>query len=232
MKNGLLTTHEKRMSLLSDCFGARWAMEESTKTWDKIFNQSGKIFTQPHEDLTSIISMLKERKANRVLDLGSGSGRHVVYLAGQGFFAFGIDISPSGMEMTRQWLLEKRLTADLRIQDITLKLPYDTYFFDAVFSIQVIHHATIATIQKTIKEIERVLKREGFIFITVPKLKNQGKEFEEIEPNTFIPKDGREKGLPHHYFTPEELHILFKNFHITDIHLDRINHYCMSALKR
>jgi SAM-dependent methyltransferase len=182
--------------------------------------------------LPSIIPLLKERKANRVLDLGSGSGRHVVYLAGQGFSVFGIDISPSGMDMTRQWLLEEGLTADLRIQDITQKLPYDADFFDAVFSIQVIHHATITTIQKIIREIERVLKREGFIFITVPKLKNQGKEFEEIEPNTFIPKDGREKGLPHHYFTPEELHVFFKNFHIADIHLDRTNHYGLSAFKR
>jgi SAM-dependent methyltransferase len=134
--------------------------------------------------------------------------------------------------MARQWLLEEGLTADLRIQDITRKLPYEAEFFDALISIQVIHHATVATIQKIIREIERVLKREGFIFITVPKLKNQGKEFEEIEPNTFIPKDGREKGLPHHYFTPEELRGFFENFHITDIHLDRINHYCLSAFKR
>ncbi len=207
-------------------------MEESTKTWDQIFNQSGKVFTQPHEDLTSIISMLKGRKASRVLDLGSGSGRHVVYLAGQGFSVFGIDSSPSGMDMTRQWLLEERLTADLRIQDISQKLPYDTDFFGAVFSIQVIHHATIAAIQRIIGEMDRVLKKEGFVFITVPKLKNQGKEFKEIEPNTFVPMDGREKGLPHHYFIPGELHVFFKNFHITDIHLDRINHYCLSAFKR
>ena len=207
-------------------------MEESTKTWDRIFNQSGKIFTQPHPDLPSLIPLLQERKAKRILDLGSGSGRHVVYLSGQGFSVFGIDISPIGMDMARQWLREEGLTADLRIQDITQKLPYEAEFFDALFSIQVIHHATVATIQKIIREIERVLKREGFIFITVPKLKNQGKEFEEIEPNTFIPKDGREKGLPHHYFTPEELHVLFENFHITDIHLDRINHYCLSAFKR
>jgi len=207
-------------------------VEESAKTWDKIFNQSGKIFTQPHPDLPSLIPLLQERKANRILDLGSGSGRHVVYLSGQGFTVFGIDISPRGMDMARQWLLDEGLTADLRIQDITRKLPYEAEFFDALFSIQVIHHATVATIQKIIREIERVLKRGGFIFITVPKLKNQGKEFEEIEPNTFIPKDGREKGLPHHYFTPEELHGFFENFHITDIHLDRINHYCLSAFKR
>jgi SAM-dependent methyltransferase len=206
-------------------------VEESAKTWDRIFNRSGKVFTQPHPDLPSLIPLLQERKANRILDLGSGSGRHVVYLSGQGFSVFGIDISPIGMDMARQWLLDEGLTADLRIQDITRELPYEAEFFDALFSIQVIHHATIVTIQKIITEIERVLKRGGFIFITVPKLKNQGKEFEEIEPNTFIPKDGREKGLPHHYFTPEELHAFFANFHITDIHLDRIDHYCLSAFK-
>ena len=216
----------------SDGWGARWIVEEPTKTWDRIFDQSGRVFTQPQEDLPSLSAMLQGRKANRILDLGSGSGRHVVYLAGRGFSVYAIDISPRGMEMTRQWLLEEGLTADLRIQDISQELPYDPGFFDAVFAIQVIHHSTIATIQKIIGEIGRVLKREGFIFITVPKLKNQADEFEEIEPNTFIPKSGREKGLPHHYFTPAELHVFFKKFRITDIHLDRVDHYCLSAFKR
>jgi SAM-dependent methyltransferase len=206
-------------------------MEELTKTWDKIFGQQGKVFTEPHEDISRILPLLRERKASRVLDLGSGSGRHVVFLASNGFSVFGIDGSPRGMEMARQWLQEEGLSADLRIGDITQTLPYEDDFFDAVFSIQVIHHARIATIQEIIREIERVLKKEGLIFISVPKLKSQGKEFKEVEPNTLIPLDGREEGLPHHYFTPEELQESFKNFRITGLHLDRFNHYCLLGFK-
>lgn len=44
--------------------------------------------------------------------------------------------------------------------------------------------------------------------------------------------DGREAGLPHHYFTPEELHNLFKQLLAMDLLLDRDQHYCLTAVKR
>jgi hypothetical protein len=56
-------------------------------------------------------------------------------------------------------------------------------------------------------------------------------KFEELEPNTYIPLDGPERGLPHHYFTPEELRVLFKGYDVMEIHLDTYDHYCLSAFK-
>jgi SAM-dependent methyltransferase len=115
---------------------------------------------------------------------------------------------------------------------MTEKLPYGDAFFDAVISVQVIHHADIATIRQVVREITCVLKRGGFLFVTVPTLRNQGERFEQIEPNTFVLLDGPERGLPHHYFTPEELREVFGGFDIADIHLDRVSHYCLSAFRR
>ncbi len=190
------------LSLLS-LFPVFPGKEKAIQPWDKIFQEKGKVFTEPHEDFPLLIPLLKERNVNRILDLGCGSGRHVVFLARHGFSVFGIDLSPSGVELTRGWLREERLSADLRIQDIMEPLPYADGFFEAVFSIQVIHHATAAVIRKVIGEIERVLKNGGFIFISVPRLRNQGTKFEEIEPHTFVPLDGPEKGLPHYYLPPK-----------------------------
>jgi SAM-dependent methyltransferase len=175
---------------------------------------------------------LQERGCQSVLDLGCGSGRHVVYLARNGFVVCGLDNSPQGLALTQEWLKEQGLSADLRLGDMTARWPYEDGFFDAVISVQVMHHALAATIKKIIQEIERVLKKDGFIFISVPRLRDQGQEFEQVEPNTFVPLDGPEKGLPHHYFTPEELREFFGNFSVSDIHLDAVNHYCLSAFKR
>ncbi len=66
------------------------------------------------------------------------------------------------------------------MQSMTEKLPYEDAFFDAVVSVQVIHHADIATIRQVVREIGRVLKRGGFLFVTVPKLRNQETAFEQI----------------------------------------------------
>jgi len=199
--------------------------------WDNVFKEHGAFFGEPHEDMAKVVELLKRNGARTVLDLGSGSGRHVVYLARNGFSAYGLDSSPEGIEISRNWLKREGLTADLRIRSMTEPLPYEDSFFDAVISVQVIHHARIAEVREIVAEIRRILKRGGLIFITVPKVKSQAETFQEIEPDTFIPLDGLEKGLPHHYFTPDELRDLFKDFTITDIHLDSVEHYCVLALK-
>lgn len=206
-------------------------MKITTKVWDKRFKKEGKLFEEPHEDMHGILSLLKEKGARTVLDLGSGSGRHVVLLARNGFSVFGLDNSPAGTLIAKNWLAQEVLSADFHIQDMTNPLPYPDNFFDAVISIQVIHHARPTAIKKIVKEVARVLNKNGFVFISVPKEKTQAKKFMEIEPCTFVPLDGPEKGLPHYYFTQEKLQDFFTGFSITDIYLDSTGHYCLSGFK-
>lgn len=208
------------------------SVSQSTNAWNEIFKHQGKVFTEPHEDMPDIVQLLKDRGASIILDLGSGTGRHIVYLARNGFSVFGLDDSPEGIRATRQWLVEEGLDADLQLQSMTERLPYEDSFFDAVVSVQVIHHADVATIRRVVEEVRRVLKGGGFLFVTVPKLKDQGERFEQVESNTSIPLDGPERGLPHHYFTPEELREVFGGFDVAGIYLDRANHYCLSGFKR
>jgi SAM-dependent methyltransferase len=206
-------------------------MSPSKNPWDKVFKEHGAFFAEPHEDMVQIVPLLTGKRARKVLDLGCGSGRHVVYLARNRFSVYGLDSSPEGIKRTRAWLRKEGLKADVRLQSMTKPLPFKDSFFDAVISVQVIHHATLAEIRKVVKEIARVLKKDGVVYVTVPKLKNQAEAFQEIEPGSFVPLDGLEKGLPHHYFTPEELRELFKDFEITDIHLDSGEHYCLLGIR-
>jgi SAM-dependent methyltransferase len=182
--------------------------------------------------MPKVVQMLQDRGASSVLDLGSGTGRHVVYLAKSGFSVFGFDNSLEAMATTRHWLADEGLEADLRLQSMTERFPCQDGFFDAVVSVQVIHHADIATIRGIVAEISRVLKKGGLLFVTVPELRNQGKRFERLEPNTFVPLDGPEKGLLHHYFAPEELQEVFRDYDIFDIHLDGREQYSLSAFKQ
>jgi ubiquinone/menaquinone biosynthesis C-methylase UbiE len=112
------------------------------------------------------------------------------------------------------------------------KLPYADGFFDAVITVKVINHGNIASIKKIVQEISRVLKPGGLLFVAVTTTKHMAETWREVEPGTFIPLDGREKGLIHHFFTEQELRDVFGGFRIADIHLDDEQHYCMTASKK
>ena len=213
-------------------------MSRRTDAWNEIFKHQGKVFREPHEDMPRVEKLLREHGASTVLDLGCGTGRHVVYLAERGFSVYGLDNSPEGLRVARQWLEEEELDADLRLHNMTETLPYGDGFFDALISVQVIHHADIATIGRIVQEIVRVLKSGGILFVTVPQLRDgkpyswRGIEYEEIEPHTFLPLTGPEHGLLHHYFTPETCREEFSDVEIVDLHADSVNHHCVLGFKR
>ena len=206
-------------------------MQDNSTTWNTIFAREGIVFAEPHEDMPHLADLLNQREAHTLLDLGSGTGRHTLYFAERGFDVHGIDNAAAGLASTQQRLEEASLTARLVQHDIFGTLPFAGDFFDAIISVQVIHHARMAQIAALADEMARILKTGGLLFVTVPQLQNQGTRFQQVEPGTYIPLDGREAGLPHHYFTPEELRDLFKAFSIQDIHLDRNHHYCLTAIK-
>lgn len=197
--------------------------------WNSIFKKRGKVFLKPHEDMKDIIRVLKKEKANRVLDLGCGTGRHTVMLAKAGFDVYGMDVSKEGLRLTRRWLKELNLKAKLKHASCYKRFPFKDNFFDAIISIQVIHHAKIDKIRYCISEIERVLKPCGIIFITFAKSRygNIPKRFKIIELRTYVKVEGEEEGLPHYIYNQSLLRKDFKNFKILDLHLDSKRHHCI-----
>jgi 2-polyprenyl-3-methyl-5-hydroxy-6-metoxy-1,4-benzoquinol methylase len=172
----------------------------------------------------------------RILDLGCGTGRHLLFFASQGFEVYGLDAATKGVEIARKWLTENNLNCNLTVQRMEEIFPYEDSFFDAVISIQAMHHNKVKEIKFTIREIKRVLKPGGLIFITVPisKLtyKNNHPNLEKIEKGTYLPLSGPEKGLLHHFFTEREISKFFKGFEIKKIYLDRTKHRAILGFKR
>jgi SAM-dependent methyltransferase len=160
----------------------------------------------------------------RVLDLGCGAGGNLVYLARRGFDVYGIDCSKHAIKLAREWLDEKKRCANLRVGDIYKKLPYRNGFFNAVISIRVLHHGRIGQIRHAIREIARVLKPGGLVFVTVrketrPELRLK---FKTIAPRTYVPMEGSERGVVHYLFDELGLKREFgQRFDIDEIWVER-----------
>ena len=210
------------------------------KQWDKAFKKQGKIFVSVQENIPDIAREFKKNEVKRILDLGSGSGRHIVYLSKQGFDVYGFDISESGIKISKDWLKKEGANAKFKTGSIYKKLPYQDNFFDAVISTNTIHHGKIENIRKAISEIKRILKPEGLIFITVRKRKlrksypkftiinksrKQKADYQIIAPRTYVPINGTEKGLLHYLFNKRLMRKEFKNFKINNIWADSNKRY-------
>ena len=100
-----------------------------------------------------------------VLDIGCGGGRHTVYMARLGLEVTAGDLSPLALEQTRRWLERERVQAHL-VQFDMISLPFPAESFDAVVSVNVLHHARPGEARRAVAEVWRVL-RPGGLFLAV-----------------------------------------------------------------
>jgi SAM-dependent methyltransferase len=163
-----------------------------------------------------------------VLDLGCGVGRHVVYLGSCGFRMAGIDISPSGIRLTREACADRRISFEGQVSDMTT-LPWADGIFDAALSISTIHDHQREGIIRTLEQVRRVLKPGGLLLVDFPctdtldywllRERVAAGEITEIEPNTFVDQrpdldEMDDDFLPHHYCDEDDLRDLLCPFEI------------------
>ena len=187
------------------------------------------------ESVVSLMSLLKQKGASRVLDFGCGTGRHTVYLASLGFDVYGFDWSEASVNVATRELSQKGLHANLLVWDMNdTPLPYDDSFFDGVLSIRVFHHTLIDKIRLIATEIQRITKGDAYIYVEVPSWNENGRienlDAVEIEPRTLIWSKGKEANVPHHHFTKDELVGLFQKCTISSLnHKD--GHFCLTLVR-
>ena len=182
---------------------------------------------------------------SRILDIGCGHGRHVIYLSGRGHNVFGIDNYPPIIKRLNKQLAKVKLHADLKCCDFTKGLPYPNRYFDLVIATRSIHHTNARAMKKIFEEINRVIRVKGFLFLQVPayeesqKLEKKWMEYGRqiahrwVEKHTYIPLSGPEKGVPHHSLDRKELVTFLKGYTIIRMHAGKTHYhgYCVVARK-
>ena len=155
------------------------------------------------------------------LDLGCGLGRHSVLFAKNGFNVSCFDISEEAINRTKQWCEEEKLKCDYKIGDM-LELPYKDDSFDCILCRNVISHTDTKGMKKIIKELNRVLKKEGECYLTLGSKDTWGfkqKDWPLQDSNTRLRmEEGPEYKTPHFYADYDLCKELFKDFEIITIY--------------
>ncbi len=127
----------------------------------------------------------------KVLDVGCAGGRDSAWFAGKGFDTYGIDFSPRMIEQARA----KYDVATFAVMNL-LSLDFPDEFFDGIWCSCVLLHISKADSPRAIREMGRVLKPCGVVYLLVKEGTTEGME-----------KDNRYGGTEKFssYFTESEL---------------------------
>ena len=163
---------EKRVRTYSDDWFVNLDKSEdvSPGAYSKKCGKSHRYFVKvKSERLAEILAKLGENpKSMSVLDVGCGLGESCVWLAGKFKRAVGVDNSRRMIA----WAERNVKSCDF-YQSNAGKLPFDDSSFDCAVFFNVFHHMESKRIMvDSLREVKRVVKKGGFIFISELNPKN------------------------------------------------------------
>jgi len=107
------------------------------------------------------LRMFRPSKGMNILDVGCGTGTHLEIYKRYECNLYGIDLSPSMLEVAQTRLGE---TAKLELGNAT-DMPYEDHKFDLIISMLSLHEMIQKTRSGVIAEMKRVLKVDGRILL-------------------------------------------------------------------
>mgnify|MGYP001579744871 CR=1 FL=1 len=182
----------------------------------------------PPEDVVRFVantygSVPKKARGNiSMLDMGCGQGAASWFLAREGFAVTGVDVSPSAIAKSQEYLAKDSLKAVFHVADFkALTLPAGS--FDCIFDIESIYTNVATDIKKIYSDVYTFLKPGGSFFAMAfsTDCSNFGTGT-KLEEHTYtdIPSGSPSTGVAH-YFDREELETLLKSVGFTEIEINQ-----------
>ena len=138
----------------------------------KDYNSIAEAFDQRRDWIPPDFKLFSQyiKQEDKVLDIGCGNGRlKEIMLENTDYY--GIDFSEGMIERAK-----KRYPKAKFFQTKPFEFPFDDNSFDKVFCLSVLHHIPSKSFRiKFLKEIKRVLKPKGELFLTVWDLEDNKK---------------------------------------------------------
>ena len=186
--------------------------------WGELFAKPGMQGLRPNPELMGLIPGWQAAGCRQVLDAGCGVGRHLWPLLAAGFKVAGADCDAQVLKLLQVSLAKSAAPAAAAslVQADLNRLPFAAGAFDLVVSVNVINHGDAATFRDYCRELDRVLKPGGHLFIyTSPREAGEMvrlPQTRELEPGTLVNIATPDGAMVHHFPTPAELREQFPGF--------------------
>ncbi len=206
----------------------------NSEIWENIFisNEWGKY---PPISLVKFIAKnfykVSNRKQIKILEIGSGPGANLWFVAREGFTVYGIDFSKTACEKAFDRLNSEGLSdriGEVLIGDYADMLAkFEDSFFDAIIDVESLYCNSFERSRQIIDLIFSKLKPGGLMFSQTFSDKTWGVEGEQIDYHAVMPTEGpmAHKGYTR-FTTFEDIERLYskdgnqiKNIELLELHL-------------
>lgn len=164
-------------------------MKKKLNSWENIYSNNYSYRNHyPFDEVVSFIkSNFKYKLNKKILEIGCGTGNNILFLAENGFDAYGFDASKTAIEYAKKKLKKKKLTSNILVNTFS-NYNYKKSFFDAVIDRGSLTCVDMITIKKTINKIYSCLKKGG-LFLFTP-LSDDSSRFSGVQDKKglFVPK--------------------------------------------
>jgi len=149
---------------------AKFLFQKVQKDYNLIWESFARAREKPWKEAEFLVKdYVKE--GEKVLDFGCGIGQWYEVFKEKKVQYFGVDFSEKLIEIAKA----KYPDANFQVID-GINLPFEKEFFDKVYAIAVFHHLPSEKIRiSVLREIKRVLKKEGILILTVWNLRKKWK---------------------------------------------------------
>ncbi len=153
-------------------------IENQKKVWNSIAPEWEEFKSEKPSE--NVVEFLKDKTGN-VLDLGSGSGRHLQKIKNGKMFL--VDFSEEMLKIAEKKAKINKIEAEFVISDLW-KLPFGDSFFDSAICVSAIHCIEKKYHKKSVGELYRVLKPKAKAYIGVWNINS--KRFKNSKKEKFI----------------------------------------------
>lgn len=182
------------------------------RDWEQIYRTRGIVQNGVLSTVERAAALMTEQNCSKVLDLACGTGRHTLFLAEKGFDVYGVDISNTAIEITRERIEKHKLNVSLK-QSSMFNLDFPDNYFDAIVCVWSTGHGLRKDVKKNVDEIFRTLRKGGLVCADFMSTDDENyMKGIEIEKNTFLHDHIDHPDVPHHYSAFEEIQEFFESF--------------------
>jgi len=155
-------------------------IEARREAWEQSYLRGDNHVFQPCEEIVRFVSRYLRKRIDidtvvdvsgpanglKILDLGSGIGRNMVYAESMGLCAYGIELSEHAVAKSCQFLMRAGVVSPEQrtLQGDVRHVPWPDNFFDHAWSDSVLDSMPYPVAEQAVAEVARTLRPDGLFY--------------------------------------------------------------------